>query len=50
VGAASRVENAHASLGHYYAWLGEEIASAIADSAATDPETVRRYLASTGDF
>ena len=39
------IENAHASLGHYYAWLGEEIASAIADGAATAPETVRQYLA-----
>jgi alkanesulfonate monooxygenase SsuD/methylene tetrahydromethanopterin reductase-like flavin-dependent oxidoreductase (luciferase family) len=30
-------------LGDYYGWLGEDIAGAIASSAATDAETVRGY-------
>ena len=29
----------------YYAWLGEDIAKMIADSAAKDAETVNRYVA-----
>jgi alkanesulfonate monooxygenase SsuD/methylene tetrahydromethanopterin reductase-like flavin-dependent oxidoreductase (luciferase family) len=37
------VEEAEHDLKHYYAWLGDEIASAIAGSAATDEETVRAY-------
>jgi alkanesulfonate monooxygenase SsuD/methylene tetrahydromethanopterin reductase-like flavin-dependent oxidoreductase (luciferase family) len=32
-------------LKHYYAYLGEETANQIAASAATDPDTVRGYLA-----
>jgi alkanesulfonate monooxygenase SsuD/methylene tetrahydromethanopterin reductase-like flavin-dependent oxidoreductase (luciferase family) len=37
------VEDAEHDLEHYYAWLGEETASAIAGSAATDEDTVRAY-------
>jgi alkanesulfonate monooxygenase SsuD/methylene tetrahydromethanopterin reductase-like flavin-dependent oxidoreductase (luciferase family) len=37
-------ENARRDLGHYYAWLGEEIANFIVEGAATDAETVRQYL------
>jgi alkanesulfonate monooxygenase SsuD/methylene tetrahydromethanopterin reductase-like flavin-dependent oxidoreductase (luciferase family) len=37
--------NANSYLGHYYAWLGEEIANFIAGSAAKDAETVQGYLA-----
>ncbi len=36
--------DAGAYLGHYYAWLGEDIAGYIVNSAATDAETVRRYV------
>lgn len=36
--------NARSALGHYYAWLGDELAGQIAASAATDPETVRQYI------
>ena len=32
-------------LKHYYSWLGDELASAIAGSAATDEDTVRQYVA-----
>lgn len=39
------VENAREELTGYYGWLGEEISGYIADSAATDPETVRAYIA-----
>lgn len=35
---------ARASLGDYYAWLGEDIANYIIGSAAKDAETVRRYV------
>jgi alkanesulfonate monooxygenase SsuD/methylene tetrahydromethanopterin reductase-like flavin-dependent oxidoreductase (luciferase family) len=38
-------EHAQSYLGHYYAWLGEEIAGAIAGSAATDADTVQQYKA-----
>jgi alkanesulfonate monooxygenase SsuD/methylene tetrahydromethanopterin reductase-like flavin-dependent oxidoreductase (luciferase family) len=37
-------EVARANLGHYYAWLGDN-ASYIAEGAAKDDDTVRRYLA-----
>jgi alkanesulfonate monooxygenase SsuD/methylene tetrahydromethanopterin reductase-like flavin-dependent oxidoreductase (luciferase family) len=37
-------EEAQRDLRHYYAWLGDEIAGAIAGSAATDPDTVTSYL------
>jgi alkanesulfonate monooxygenase SsuD/methylene tetrahydromethanopterin reductase-like flavin-dependent oxidoreductase (luciferase family) len=37
------VEDAEHDLKHYYGWLGDEIASAITQSAATDEETVRAY-------
>jgi alkanesulfonate monooxygenase SsuD/methylene tetrahydromethanopterin reductase-like flavin-dependent oxidoreductase (luciferase family) len=36
--------NAQRYLTDYYGWLGEETAKFIADSAATDAETVRGYL------
>jgi alkanesulfonate monooxygenase SsuD/methylene tetrahydromethanopterin reductase-like flavin-dependent oxidoreductase (luciferase family) len=37
-------ENAKRYLTDYYAWLGEETANFIADSAATDAQTVQQYL------
>lgn len=37
-------ENARKDLGHYYAWLGEEVAEHIIGAAATDPETVKQYI------
>jgi len=37
-------EEARAYLTHYYAWLGEEIAAAIAASAAQDADTVQQYV------
>jgi alkanesulfonate monooxygenase SsuD/methylene tetrahydromethanopterin reductase-like flavin-dependent oxidoreductase (luciferase family) len=37
-------QEACASLGHYYAWLGEEIAGLIVAGAAKDAETVQAYL------
>jgi alkanesulfonate monooxygenase SsuD/methylene tetrahydromethanopterin reductase-like flavin-dependent oxidoreductase (luciferase family) len=37
--------NANSYLKHYYAWLGEETANFIANSAAKDAETVKGYLA-----
>jgi alkanesulfonate monooxygenase SsuD/methylene tetrahydromethanopterin reductase-like flavin-dependent oxidoreductase (luciferase family) len=37
--------DANAYLKHYYAWLGEETAAFIANSAAKDAETVQGYLA-----
>jgi alkanesulfonate monooxygenase SsuD/methylene tetrahydromethanopterin reductase-like flavin-dependent oxidoreductase (luciferase family) len=39
-------EDARAYLGHYYAWLGEDIAEFIVAGAAKDAEAVKRYLAS----
>jgi alkanesulfonate monooxygenase SsuD/methylene tetrahydromethanopterin reductase-like flavin-dependent oxidoreductase (luciferase family) len=36
-------EAAKDDLGHYYAWLGEEIAGQIIASAATDEDTIRAY-------
>jgi alkanesulfonate monooxygenase SsuD/methylene tetrahydromethanopterin reductase-like flavin-dependent oxidoreductase (luciferase family) len=36
-------EDAEQDLTHYYAWLGDETASAIARSATTDEESVRAY-------
>jgi len=38
-------EDAQAYLTDYYAWLGDEVAAYIADSAAKDPETVKQYVA-----
>ncbi|MDQ2629462.1 MAG: LLM class flavin-dependent oxidoreductase [Actinomycetota bacterium] len=38
-------EEAQAYLTDYYAWLGDEVAGFIADSAAKDPDTVKQYLA-----
>lgn len=37
-------EDAKDYLTHYYAWLGEETANWIADSAAKDQETVQQYI------
>jgi alkanesulfonate monooxygenase SsuD/methylene tetrahydromethanopterin reductase-like flavin-dependent oxidoreductase (luciferase family) len=37
-------ENARAYLTDYYAWLGEETADYIAQSAAQDPETVKQQV------
>ena len=37
------VEDAERDLKHYYAWLGHDIASAIAGSAATDEDSVKAY-------
>jgi alkanesulfonate monooxygenase SsuD/methylene tetrahydromethanopterin reductase-like flavin-dependent oxidoreductase (luciferase family) len=36
-------EAAQDDLGHYYAWLGEEIAGQIVAGAATDEDTIRGY-------
>jgi alkanesulfonate monooxygenase SsuD/methylene tetrahydromethanopterin reductase-like flavin-dependent oxidoreductase (luciferase family) len=36
-------EDAEHDLKHYYEWLGDEVASMIAGSAATDEDTVRAY-------
>ncbi len=36
---------AEAYLGHYYAWLGKDIAGYIVANAAKDADTVRRFLA-----
>jgi alkanesulfonate monooxygenase SsuD/methylene tetrahydromethanopterin reductase-like flavin-dependent oxidoreductase (luciferase family) len=41
-------EAADGYLCHYYEWLGE-YAGAVADSAATDPETVKQYVAAFAD-
>jgi len=38
-------EDAQAYLTDYYAWLGDEVAGYIADSAAKDVETVKQYVA-----
>ncbi|HEX6665134.1 MAG TPA: LLM class flavin-dependent oxidoreductase [Solirubrobacterales bacterium] len=37
-------QQAREELGDYYEWLGEDIAGFIAANAATDAETVQRYL------
>jgi hypothetical protein len=37
-------EDAREDLADYYAWLGEDVAKMIIDSAATDKETVKSYL------
>ena len=37
--------NAEHDLADYYAWLGEETAQAIVDSAAKDADTVKQYIA-----
>lgn len=39
-------EDLRENLMHYYAWLGEEIARMIADSAAKDADAVKQYIAS----
>lgn len=42
-------EDVRANLMHYYAWLGEEVASAIGASAAQDPEAVQSAIAAYED-
>jgi alkanesulfonate monooxygenase SsuD/methylene tetrahydromethanopterin reductase-like flavin-dependent oxidoreductase (luciferase family) len=37
-------KNAEHDLADYYAWLGEETAQAIVDSAAKDADTVKQYI------
>jgi alkanesulfonate monooxygenase SsuD/methylene tetrahydromethanopterin reductase-like flavin-dependent oxidoreductase (luciferase family) len=37
-------ENARKDLGHYYAWLGEEVAGFIIAGAATDADAVRQQI------
>jgi alkanesulfonate monooxygenase SsuD/methylene tetrahydromethanopterin reductase-like flavin-dependent oxidoreductase (luciferase family) len=38
-------EDVRENLMHYYAWLGEDVASMIGASAAKDADTVKQYLA-----
>jgi alkanesulfonate monooxygenase SsuD/methylene tetrahydromethanopterin reductase-like flavin-dependent oxidoreductase (luciferase family) len=38
-------ENARADLGHYYAWLGEEIAEMIISAAPKDADAIRQNVA-----
>jgi alkanesulfonate monooxygenase SsuD/methylene tetrahydromethanopterin reductase-like flavin-dependent oxidoreductase (luciferase family) len=45
----SAEQDAREDLGHYYAWLGEEMANMIVDSAATDEETLTSYNAAFDD-
>ena len=42
-------ENANENLGHYYAWLGEEIAAMIAAGAAKGTEPIRQTIAAYED-
>jgi len=42
-------ESARRDLLHYYGWLGEETADMIAGSAATDADTVKRYIEGFSD-
>jgi alkanesulfonate monooxygenase SsuD/methylene tetrahydromethanopterin reductase-like flavin-dependent oxidoreductase (luciferase family) len=42
-------QNAQSYLTDYYAWLGEDTASFIANSAAKDPDTVQQYLSAFAD-
>ncbi len=42
-------EDARAYLTHYYAWLGEDIANFIVDSAAKDTESVQGAIAAFAD-
>ena len=42
-------EDAEHDLKHYYAWLGDDVASAIAGSAATDEDSVRAYAQAFAD-
>jgi alkanesulfonate monooxygenase SsuD/methylene tetrahydromethanopterin reductase-like flavin-dependent oxidoreductase (luciferase family) len=42
-------QDAETNLKHYYAWLGEDVASMIAGSAAKDADTVKQYLAAYTD-
>jgi alkanesulfonate monooxygenase SsuD/methylene tetrahydromethanopterin reductase-like flavin-dependent oxidoreductase (luciferase family) len=38
-------KHAEHDLADYYAWLGDETAKAIVDSAAKDPDTIKQYIA-----
>jgi alkanesulfonate monooxygenase SsuD/methylene tetrahydromethanopterin reductase-like flavin-dependent oxidoreductase (luciferase family) len=42
-------KEARSDLGHYYAWLGEELAEMIVGSAATDEQTVDSYVRAFAD-
>lgn len=42
-------EDARAYLGHYYAWLGEDVANFIVDSAAKDAEAVQGAIKAFAD-
>ncbi|HKO38043.1 MAG TPA: LLM class flavin-dependent oxidoreductase [Solirubrobacterales bacterium] len=42
-------EDARTYLTDYYAWLGEDIANFISDSAAKDPNTVKQYISAFAD-
>jgi alkanesulfonate monooxygenase SsuD/methylene tetrahydromethanopterin reductase-like flavin-dependent oxidoreductase (luciferase family) len=42
-------KNAEHDLKDYYAWLGEDVAQGIADSAAKDADTVKQYLSAFED-
>ena len=42
-------EDVRSNLMHYYAWLGDDVASAIGASAAQDPEAVRGAIAAYED-
>jgi hypothetical protein len=42
-------EDAERTFGDYYAFLGNELARMIVDSAAKDADTVRGYVAGFGD-
>ena len=46
---ADGAADAEHDLTHYYAWLGDEIAGAIAGSAATDEDTVSAYVQAFSD-
>ena len=43
-------EDVRENLMDYYAWLGEDIAKMIGDSAAKDPEAVAEYVAAYEEF
>jgi hypothetical protein len=42
-------EDAKSYLTHYYAWLGEDVANFIADSAAKDTESVQGAISAFAD-
>ena len=42
-------EDAQSYRTDYYAWLGEDIANFIVNSAAKDPDTVKQYISAFAD-